>query len=661
MANYYNLTGWQRTGFDFYNRPESPEVLAQDEFKNNMIRLDGILANRDDMAGITSIQIQGSVKDVRGAQINDPNSTGAHGKSPYYSLEEIDYIRLVRTGYPGDDDFVDISDNPDNPQDVPHEGAKLYIAYYFVTGLEPVSRNVTRMYLSIDYWLTCGGANELMIEAGFKTGGMVTDAEDAASYNLSPIPIGLLEPLTVTSHAVIDAGWDASGNYNIITSAADLSQYEPGTNVDALVALASTGQAVSFPKIQTTQHESRITLVTPSAAGNETGEIKIHDYGFYNADNARIQHGLSVLYSAGQLELQDSYSIPRAFLSASESASGIINDMRNVVKTVACPVAPTIGAYPRKADYLHAQYVLYSLASGNMDIESVWDVTDPTIMSWAIPTPTGSPIARFRGIKGHPYSYDRTVTGMPWLKKSVVMQGASGSLWNQISFNFAQQSNQIALARETNNNKLTDIKTGTAAASLAVDATATTAKMVTSAGSVSNLLSGGSQTIEAASALAHYGIQAASQIAEYNAEKADRELRQQSLAQSRNQQVAAYAQSQFASPYIQFVPDLSVAMFKPNTFGVYIVNASDKDRDRLRNYFLRYGYAGLYKPLTRSEIFVKSNVNYIIAEGVTLRHTYYPMRVVSGAARVLEEGLHLWACRPSADAFKNNPDRGEEA
>lgn len=659
MANYYNLTGWKRTGYDFFNRPESPEVLNREEFRDGMIRVDGILANRDDMAAITSIKIQGSVKDSRGTQINPPNSTGAHGHAPYYSLEEIDYIRLVRTGYPGDDDFVDISSDPDNPQDVSHDGAKLYIAYYFVTGLEPIARNVTRMYLSIDYWLTCGGKNELIIESGHKIGGMVTDTEDASSYNLSPVPIGLLEPLEVTSHAVIDAGWSASGNYNIITSAADLSQYEPGTNVDALVALASTGQAVSFPKIQTTQHESRITLITPSASGDETGEISIHDYGFYNADNARVQHGLSVLYSAGQLELQDSYSIPRAFLSASESASGVINDMRNVVKTIACPVSPAIGAYPRKADYINAQYVLYSLASGNMDIENVWDISDPTIMSWAIPTPTGSPIARFKGIKGHPYSYDRTVTGMPWLKKSVVMQGASGSLWNQISFNFAQQSNQIATARESNANKAWNASYDLRTTKTLSDIGFSAAKTVSSLGSVQNLLQGGKDTINAMQSAVNAGLQVAEQQTEWFAEKADRELRAQSLRQSQNQQVANYVQSEIKSPYIQFVPDLSVAMFKPNTFGVYIVNATAKDRERLRNYFLRYGYSGLYKPLTKPEIFVKQNVNYIVAEGVTLRHTYYPMRIVNGAAQVLQDGLHLWACRPSMDAFKNNPDREE--
>lgn len=661
MANYYHLTGWRKTGFDFLNRPESPDVLASDAFTNDMFQLDGIMINRSDMLEIRTLKIQGSVKDVRGSQINDPNSTGSHGKGgPFYSLEEVDYIRLVRTGYPGDDDYVDISGHEDDPQNTLHEGAKLNIAYYFVVGIEPLARNVTRLYLALDAWLTCGGSNELMIESGFKIAGHITDAEDATSYNLSPAPIGLLSPLEIQSSGVIDGGWAASGNYNIIASAVDLSNYEPGESADAYVARAASGQTVTFPKVFTVTHDTRISLVTPTAGGQETGEVVISDYGLFNADNVRIQNGLSLLYSAGQLELQDSYSIPRAFLSASESASGIFNDLRNVVKEIPCPVAPVIGGYPRKADYMYAQYVLYSQASGNMISEDYTQVSNPTVLTWAIPTPSGSPIARFKKIKGHEYPYDHVVKGMQWIKKSVIMQGAAGSLWTQVSYDLQTKQSLVISTLESINNKHYDQTAENQALLLAGNAAIAAGSLATQSGSVENLLSGGKYTWKAASEVLNTTGEAAQMVYDNVAEQKAREQRITALKLQNTQNFVNYKQAMTSAPYVDFVPDLSVAMFRPNTFGVYVVNASARDRERLRTYFSRYGYTGLYKPLSRNEILVKQNVNYIKCETVTLRHTYYPMRMLAKAAEVLQDGVFLWAVRPDQTVFTTNPDRVNE-
>ena len=198
MANYYNVCAWKRTGFDPLNRPYSRDVLNNEEFLSNALycQTDGISLGRTTMEGLITLKVPGSVKDIKGTQQNDPNSTGTHGpKGPFYSWEEVDYVRITRTGYPGDDDYVDISGNQRDPWNAPHEGAKLFIGYYFVTGMEPVARNVTRLYLTMDYWTTCGAADELEIESGFKIAGHITEAEDASSYNLYPSSIGLLEPL----------------------------------------------------------------------------------------------------------------------------------------------------------------------------------------------------------------------------------------------------------------------------------------------------------------------------------------------------------------------------------------------------------------------------------------------------------------------------------
>ena len=660
MANYYNVCAWKRTGFDPLNRPYSRGVLNNEEFLGDSVycQVDGIALGRTTMEGLVTLKVPGSVKDIKGAQQNDPNSTGAHGpKGPFYSWEEIDYIRITRTGYPGDDDYVNISANQHDPWNAPHEGAKLFIGYYFVTGMEPVARNVTRLFLTMDYWTTCGAADELEIESGFKIAGHITEAEDASSYNLYPSSIGLLEPLEVKSVGYIEPGWTVSGNYNIIVSAADLTQYFNEQEIPALVAQISTGQSVAIPRIITTQHTTTMELKTPTETGEQSDTLEIKDYGFYNADNAIVQNGLSVLYSAGQLELQDSYSIPRGFLSASEGADGKLNDFHNVTKENKCPVSPDISGYPRKADYLFGEMVLFSCATGNMDIEKFYEVADSTVLTWAIPTPGGSPLARFKKIRGHSYPYDKTVSGMPWLKKAIVMQGASGSMWNQINNAFAQQTQNRAVAQNDKANLIQTERFAVKGVQLAADTAVAAGKLATSGVSVKNWFSGGKESWDSVSQLtgavanvANYGI-------DIQANLYDRQFREEALQQSQNQISAGLAQQEMKAPYTDFIPDLNVATFRPNTFGVYVVNTSAKDRQRLKNFYLRFGYEGLYKPLTWDEIRVKQNVNFIRAEGVVLRHEYYPMRVVRRAAAVLEGGVFLWNSRPNQTLFANNPDR----
>lgn len=660
MANYYNICGWKRTGFNPLNRPYSRDVLNNDEFLGGSVyvQVDGIALGRTTMEGLVTLKVPGSVKDIRGTQQNEPNSTGAHGpRGPFYSWEEIDYIRITRTGYPGDDDFVDVSGNQHDPWNTPHEGAKLFVGYYFVTGMEPLARNVTRLYLSMDYWTTCGAADELEIESGFKISGHVTETEDASTYNLYPTSIGLLEPLEVKSIGYIEPGWSVTGNYNIIVSAADLTQYSNEQEIPALVAQISTGQSVAIPRIITTQHTTTMELKTPTESGEQSDTIEIKDYGFYNADNAIVQNGLSVLYSAGQLELQDSYSIPRGYLSASEGSSGILNDFHNVTKETKCPVSPDIKGYPRKADYIFGELVLFSCSTGNMDIEKFYEVADSTVLTWAIPTPGGSPLARFKKIKGHSYPYDKTVAGMPWMKKAIVMQGASGSMWNQINNAFAQQTQDRAVAQNDKANLVSTERFAIRGAQTAVDTAIAAGQLGTSGISVKNWFSGGKESWESVEKLTNAVANIANYGVDLQAEGYNRRFRQEALEQSQSQINAGLAQQEMKAPYTSFIPDLNVATFRPNTFGVYVVNTSAKDRERLRNYFLRFGYDGLYKPLTWDEVRVKQNVNFIRAEGVILRHEYYPMRVVNRAAAVLEGGVFLWNTRPNQALFANNPDK----
>lgn len=657
MANYYNVVGWKHTGFDYYNRPFSREVLNGDYFTNqdNYFQMKGITVKREDMDGIKWIDLPGSVKDITGDQVNAPNSTGSHGPGgPWYSLEEVDYIRLTRTGYPGDPDYVDISGNPEDPWNTVHAG-KLFIAYYFVTGLQPIARNVTRVFLQLDEWTTMGGASELEIETGFKVRGHITEAEDAAGYNLAPERINLLEPLELKDIGYINDAPAEEGNIDVIASSIDLTQYSEEPQIDAFVA-QSGGQSAVFPAISSVSYKTDVQCNIPLEDGSvKTLNYDLVGYGFFDYENTKVQHNLSVLYSTGQLELQDSFSLPKQYIFAT-SADGRLVDIASREYQEPSPVKKDITGYPRKADYLFGSEVLFSCATGSMNAQPFHELADDAVSVWAIPTPNGSPVARFKKIRNHPYEYDQTVTGMTWVKKAIVMEGASGSFWNQLNNAFAQQTQNRAVAENQFANSVADYRYHGEEAQRTVDAAIAVGRTASSVVSGTNVLSGGKETWDAAQQVSAAVFDEYQAQLNRQAELQSRNFKADSLVQAQNQLTAQIAQQNVQAPYVNFVPDLNSAVFQPNAFGVYVINTSAKDRTRLKNYFRRYGYNGLYKPLTWDEINVKSRVNFIQCEAVCLKHSHYPTRMTAKTSALLSQGIFLWNERPNQSAFADNPD-----
>ena len=646
MANYYNMTAWKHTGFDYRNRPYSRDVLNTDYFlqSGNYIQVAGLIVKRDDTSGLTYIDLQGSVKDIYGEQVNSPNITGSQGPGgPWYSWEEVDYIRLARTGYPGDDTFIDISGHEQDPWNAPAgDGKPVYIGYYFVVGLEQVARNVTRMYLECDYWLTMGGADELEIETGYKIRGPITDAEDAASYNESAEGIGLVHPLITIGHQILNPSSAAAGSTSIIVSATDIAEIADGSTMDAFTITDSGGNTYAIPKIVTVNGGSHITLNEPDGTSRA---YYLGNIGLFDPSEQKIRNGLAALYSAGQLDLADSYIIPGQFVAEKASTGGQYSTLINAVQSITPTVGKDITTYPRKADYMFGSMVLYNVGSGSQGIQKFSEVDDATVNIWASLSPTGNPYARFKSIKSHPYIYDQAVAGMAWIKNAVVMQGASGSIWSQINYAFQQGAN----ARETAQNTLNRLTTELGHAQ-------TVAGYLTgNAGSAlsTNTLAGG---IGAVFGLVTNAPAMRAEGINYKLQQEHNRISEAATSASAQQNAIANMKANNVAPFADFIPDINKALFTSNEFGLYVINTDSDDRARLREYFNRYGYAGLYKPLTWANIHVKTKVNFIQCEGVVLKHSHYPLRDTTKCAQLLEAGLFLWDERPNAAAFSTQTD-----
>lgn len=653
MANYYNVAGYKHTGFNWNNRPLSREVLAYSPFidEGNFFTMDGILTNRQDMFGLKHIDIQGSVKDYKGNQNNPANVIGSRPLGgPYYSIEEIDYIRIVRTGYPGDEDFVDIDQRILDPWNISHDGFKLFVGFYFVIGEpEPIARNVTRLYIKMDLWTTLNGAGELSIDSGLKVHGHITEAEDASSFNTCPEQVSIKEPLRVISSARVFSLDDRTVNVMVSGSALDQYTQEDAPTMDAVTAQAEGGREVVFPYINIAR-STTFNMQYPT----ETQDVVMQGVGAYYPSD-KVNYNVNLLYSAGQLELHDSYAIPFQYANFTrlddwyERISGI-----NTVVT--SPILPDISGYPRKADYLFGEITIVAEATGDMNSQPFSNMNDYSIRIWSCPLPGGNPYAKFNGIKGVNYAYDQSVAGMAWISKSIALAGASGTFWNQVNNSFAQQSLDRSVAQNRINNNIQTSRFISRGAQSVANGVIGAGRIATSGVSLTNWAGGGKETFDAAQAISDAAFDAANLGIDVTADIFDRRFREQSLSQQQAQLNATIAQTTFQRPSVQFVPTIGSGAFAINTFSVYITNTSAADREYLRTKFRMFGYSLPPRQLTYEEINVKQRVNFIMAENASFSHTYYPARVTSELSELFAQGFFLWSEKPNYEAFSNNPD-----
>lgn len=628
------------------------EVLSAPPFtdEGNFFNSDEIYVDRDDFDR-TYIDVKGSVKDYKGTQIGFPSAGSKPLGGPYFSLEEVDYIRLTRNGYPGDEDYVNVDGDIPSPWTQQPEGYKLNVVYYFVTGMVPKARNVTRIFLMIDEWTTLGGvggSSEVEFTNGFKIQGSISEAWDAANISLTGEAIGLSEPIEIKSSNRINT---LSGSKSdIIMSGSDLTQYDPGNELSMNAVVATVdGQNMTFPYIRSSD-ATTFTMTYPSESN-----VDMVGVGAYVANHARTRHNINLLYSAGQLELQSSYTIPTEY-SEVQVTDGRYTQLKGVTINTTSGVTPNIGGYPRKAGYLFGTCHLLADATGEIVSHPFTDLNDQSITIWTCPMPGGTPFAKYSNVKNVFNAYDKSVTGMPWLNKSVVLEGGSGTFWNQVSNSFSQAS----LNRQIQQSKY-DYNYQTARATInalqtGANAGITGLALAGSAASVTDKISGGKQTIAELRAASDIAFEAVNQITDSLQNYHNRQFQLQSEQQMQNELNAAMTKTNFQAPAVDFVPSIGSGQFMPNTFSAYVTNVGAKDDDRLRRWFRKFGYTETF-PLTPENVFVKQRVNYIRCTDVSTYHGFYPSRLLAAVNNILSQGLFLWTERPNQAAFEDNPDR----
>lgn len=584
-----------------------------------------------------------------------------------------------------------------------------------------MAKGVVRMSLELDGLLTLGGAENLTYTSGWQERGHISKAEDTLFGNIvaeSWVPSQELE--TVNNYAVkptltrdqigIKPAEGETGTYypltedlTVVVSNTDIHEMgtKPALTADVIegIVAGETEPAMYFPAI-------------PMVSNADATKFRIYDYtdqqtpvrefqlpntaAFYrggstmfSADAENTRKGVSNLYSAGQLSLQASYQIPREYVSRvniSATKSGVITDITGFENDLLMSTHPyeySVPGYTVKNKKCYATYRTYtiaSLASGDINVKKASELyksgdTAPSIEIWSDPCSTGKPYCRFKYIKGNPILWQDVVRGLQWQNSQIVIEGASGSVWNSMNTAFANAQTERGLSRQLFEKGIALTDRGLTAGNLSLQQGMLQDNLLMGAGrAIGKVGEAFGTTVEAGTS----GVNVTQNFNVGEAVGAVMEfMGQESLAQKQSatlinetkrlelQGRADNARYEFAkadaamainkngidllknnsvvAPSVSFTPEQNLGMYGYNYFVVYETRKSNEDLKSEDMYYQRYGYNGLHRPLTAQCFKVRDHYCYVQAFDINLKSPYnYGMRVNAVAIAQLNNGVRVW-------------------
>lgn len=617
-------------------------------------------------------------------------------KIQYSSVRDVDYIKL--------------HNNQDN------------IDFYYRAIPTALAKGTTRMLLKLDALMTLGGPVHINYISGWQERGHIAKADDTLFSNVAAenwVPTQELECVNTTPikpTAPNDQIKRATGStyealnddLTVAVSNIDLSLLgeNQALTIDVIEGIVSgaVDPSMYLPALKIVRGDASSTFIIhdytsnpsehsffiPNTAAFITGGASAATYG---TDINKIKWGLELLYSCGQLQLQASYQIPKDYVDKvimHDNKAGVIQYLKG--NNASVPLSNlayeyTIPNYTVKNKKCYATYRTYaiaSLASGDLIVKKPSELYQsgtlyPTVNIWADPCSTGKPYCRFSYIKGNPIIWEDSVRGLQWQSAQIVMEGASGSVWNSLNTGFANQllsnsqalqfyQNTIALAKDqldvsdlNNKAQVNNFKemTGT------LDDAGNWSITRNSDGSGKSTSSTGSPF----AALKHVADISLNEATFYNdlqrkgldvqSRTADHQFRTHELMANINQNnVGLLKNNSVVAPSVSFTPEQNLGLYGYNYFIGYEVRKSIEDLKSEDMYYQRYGYNGLHRPLTQQCFKEREHYNYVQAFDVNLK----PANGISLGARVeaaaiaqLNGGVRVWRDQlPNPAAYDTN-------
>lgn len=373
---------------------------------------------------------------------------------PYADCEDVDYV-CITTYRTADTSTI---------------GRKRY--YYCVP--HAIAQNCTRLSLDLDALLTMGGVGTLNYTSGWQERGHISKAEDKLFDNTYAENWQPTRPLESTSvYMIIPTSSPNDHDMDIVVTNIDFQNLgDQSYEFEVTEGVNQGGDVVmDIPKVKVPSPADSTTFGVWDYAENRFATFKTPGTSAYDLSNAYVRRAMENLYSFGQLQLVNTYRIPKMYTNQTQPAANnkglytSVGGMHTESGISTLPFEYTIPNYTiknKKCLDTYRSYVIVNLASGDMSIKTPHDIYNneaqtlpryPTVRIWSDPTATGKPYARFSFIKANPLQWSDTVKGLQWANVQLCLEGASGSMWNSInaaftSQNLARQQQQLNITNQ---------------------------------------------------------------------------------------------------------------------------------------------------------------------------------------------------------------------
>lgn len=690
----YTLTAYFNTGFNGFDIPASGAVLDSVGVVKKVYNDTYYLREDIDLPSIS---------------INDN----------YHELVDVDYVKLVSN---------------DNPSTV----------FYYFASPRSAAGNTTILDLELDALTTMGGAPNLNYISGWQVRGHVSKLEDVLFSNVASEDWVPSQPLKTTNYTQItdgsspSAGTHPSDDLQIIISNIALDVLGKRTdltynNIVDIIAGGSydkeTGTIneadIYIPKLEMTPYSTIFNMKTMGQNGNvEVQSVSIPNTCAYDATNPVIKKGIEILYSCGQLQLQGSYTVPKDLILWHGTAPGggethyteatedgryiVISGYTFLYEANDFPFEYQYQDYLPKNKKVYSMYrsiSLQNMASGGIITKPIYELsyTDhsqagdplyqhPVISVWSDPVSTGKPVAKFMSDVASPVVFADTVSGSQWLNSQLVMEGASGSLWNSLNNSFNQQvidkEGQLATILQlkgddisSRNRDLAQMRYDNYGFSLGAKIVGAASLAGLSLVGGTGVSVGGQVVSGAASGFAKKAMQGAGGLAgsigsplsislneatmqanidnikdmmAMNAQSYEKN-KDLSVQRANELELGMIKNNNIVAPTSMFVPQPNLAMYGYNNFIIYETKLQKDDLISLDQYFQRFGYNGLHKPLTANSFNCREYYCFVQAFDINLKSgTGYGMRVRNKAISQLNNGVRVWKVLPDAQYYELN-------
>lgn len=627
----------------------------------------------------------------------------------YYTREDIDKP------------YFDVRDSYENLKDCDYlaytvlSGSVQSTSYYFCVPTA-LAKGVTRLSCDLDALLTMGGAVNLTYTGGWQERGHITKEEDTLFGNLASEDWVPSQPLyTAKAGAFGRRQQGDPADIDVVITNVDLDALgatdEWEQEVIEGIPYGETDPVMYFPAMPVvgdgTVYSSYDWMEDAAHPAFKTFSIPASCAFNYAENTGTVKKGLKKLYSAGQLQLQASYHIPGEYLDLNEQGSpnpvyeagkpGKLVSIRGCRKTINAPnftfvYSPDDHGTPytvknKKCFATYRQYVLLNIGSSDMCIkqpEELYSITDdnkyPSIYLWSDPTATGKPYARFQYIKDNVIQYADAVKGLQWNNNQLVMEGASGSLWNSISaaFNhstyerekgmtmmnasYAAKSASLDLQQAVLNRNQQVVKDAISVGAGGLNAFFNAPDPTFGVGAAAGTAFSGMGRSLLNQKLADDQMQLSNKMIQnrFNQSQYNADMQLAQIQQNINQnQIGLIKNNNLVAPTLLFTPEQNLGLYGYNYFVLYEIRKSVDDLKSEDQYYQRYGYNGLHRPLTAACFNARQYYSYVQAFNVNIKTSGQPgqsfgLRVRAKAIAQLNAGVRVWKVLPDTNYYETN-------